>query len=240
MRKQSDGNRARRVQRTCSRRTPHPTTCSKNSGNSKSAQAPNPIDAAISKLNSISGIVNVRLVGNPEKSMLLRIEEEACAATGFAGLEFVNEGVKLVLEREVVIAINHSSSLRHPSKPLLVITQDDCAVGHEVWEQCQVKRFETDRNAVLLGSSLVLFRDKLRAARGKKLKVVLGPQDFPELETVHGVCDVRSATISRTTDIYIKKMAGWDTTRPDSGTVLVGFNSRPQRTHTILQSFWPG
>ena len=192
----------------------------------------NKVDAAISKLDAISGIVNVCLVENPEKPVILRMEEEACAATGFAGSEFVNEGAKLVLNREVVIAINHSSSLRHPSKPLLVITLDDCIVGHEVWEQGQAKGFETDPNAILLGSGLVLFRDKLRAARGKKLKVVLGPQDFPELDALHGICDVASATISRTTDIYIKKIAGWDTDRPDSGTVLVGFNHRPPTTHT--------
>jgi len=36
---------------------------------------------------------------------------------------------------------------------------------------------------------------------------------------------VISATVSQTTDIYIKKKAKWDITDPDRGTVLIGFNS---------------
>lgn len=186
----------------------------------------NPVDTVIAKLRLVVGIIDVWPVPSSEKPAILRQEEDACASGGFVGLQLVNEGAKLAMNRECVVAINHSPSLRHPSKPLLILTLDDAIVGQEVWEEEQIARFERDSNAILLGDGLVLFRDKLGPTRRKTLRLVLGPQDFPEIETVHGICDIVSATVSRTTDIHIKLRAGWDTTPPETGTVLIGFNSR--------------
>jgi hypothetical protein len=182
------------------------------------------LDAVVSKLRSIDGIIEVRTLTANEKDMILRLEEEAFANVS-VGLKVVNKGAEEVLKREFVVAINHSSSLRHPSKPLLVIALDDKIVGEEVWNEEQLKLHKQDPNAILMGSGFVIFRDKLIAARGKNLAVILGAQAFRELETVKGVCEVLSATISSNTDTYIKRNAGWDTTIPDRGTVLIGFNS---------------
>jgi hypothetical protein len=182
------------------------------------------MDAVIAKLCSVNGIVNVCSVGVSERTAILSIEEEACAVSDSRSLEFANEGAKMVLGCTSVVAANHTSSLRHPAKPLFVLMLGECEVGQEVWEQEQVASFRANSNAILIGDGLVIFRDKLKAARGKKLRVVFGPQSFPEVESVDGVRGALSATVSRATDTYIKKMAGWHLNSSDRGTLLIGFS----------------
>ncbi len=184
-----------------------------------------PLDAVVSKLRSIPGVVDVWLADVTERERILRLEEKASATPGFAGLNVVNEGVKLVLRREFVVCINHSSSLRHPPKPILTLTAGSDVIGEEVWDQEQVTRFQADPNVSFVGKSFILHRDRLAATRRKPLRFIFGPQGFPELEKIRGICDVLSVTLSPTTDIYIKGKAGWPIDDLDRGTVLIGFNS---------------
>lgn len=188
----------------------------------------NPLDAVVSKLRTTPGIIDVWPVEASERAEILRVEEMANMGTGLAGLTIVNEGAKLALEHEYVVSANHSSSLRHPSKPILVLMADKELVGQEIWEEEQVAGFKTNPNVIFLGKGFVLFRDKLEVTRGKRLTFVLGPQGFPEIEAISGVCDVVSATISTATDMHIKRKAGWDTANPDRGTILIGFNTSKQ------------
>lgn len=185
----------------------------------------NPLDAAVSKLRSINGVIDVWPVDVTERTTILQMEEKASEGAGLAGLTIVNEGAKLVLQREFVVSINHSSSLRHPSKPIIILRTDENVIGQEVWEQEQIASFHTDPNAIFLGKGFVLFRDKLEAAKGKPLRFVLEPQGFPEIEAIQNVCDVVSATLSPGSDLYIKRRAGWDTADPDMGTIVIGFDS---------------
>jgi hypothetical protein len=145
------------------------------------------------------------------------------------GLPIENVGLRVVLQRELVVCIKHSSTLRHPPKPILILMSDNDTVGEEVWEKDQIAGFEGDLNAIFLGKSFVLFRDRLKASRGKALRFVFESQRFPEIENIPGVYDVASATVSPTTDLYIKRKAGWDLADLDKGTVLVGFNSTDKK-----------
>jgi hypothetical protein len=185
-----------------------------------------PLNAAISKLRSIPGVVDVWLVDVTERERILQLEERASATPGFAGLNVVNEGIKLVLRQEFVVCINHSSGLRHPPGPILTLTAGSDAIGEEVWGQAQVTRLQADPDVSFVGKSFILHRDRLEATGGKPLRFVIGPQGFPELEKIGGICDVLSVTLSPTTDIYVKGKAGWPIDDLDRGTVLIGFNSR--------------
>jgi len=160
-----------------------------------------------------------------DKKTILQLEEKASESAGLMGLAIVNEGAKLALERNFVVCINHSRTLRHPPRPILVLTTDKDIVGREVWKREEITRFQADPNTIFLGKGFVLFRDKLNAARERPLRFEYGPQGFPEIEAIQNVCDVVSATISPATDLYIKSRAKWDTSDPDIGTVLIGFNA---------------
>jgi hypothetical protein len=188
----------------------------------------NPLEVVISKLRSINGVIDTWSVDSSERAPILRIEDSQSRT--FVGLPIENVGLREVLQREFVICIKHSSTLRHPPKPILIIMADKDVVGEEVWEKDQVARFERDPNAIFLGKSFVLFRDRLNAAKGKTLRFVFESQRFPEIESTLGVCDVASVTVSPATDLYIKRKAGWDLADLDKGTVLVGFNSTDKKT----------
>jgi hypothetical protein len=184
----------------------------------------NPLDVVVSRLRSINGVIDVWPVDAAERANILRLEENDTRA--LIGLRIENVGARLALQRELVICINHSSTLRHPPMPILILKADKDVVGQEVWEPNQVAGFETDPNATFLGKSFVLFKDRLNAAKGKTLGFVFEAQRFPEIENIPGVFDVASATVSPAVDMYIKRRAGWDVSDPDKGTVLIGFSSR--------------
>ena len=152
------------------------------------------------------------------------MEESASEGSGLAGLSTANEGIREVMQREFVVCINHSPDLRHPSKPIMTLKAGSGVIGQEVWEENQIAKLSADPNMVFLGRNFVLFRDRLDTARGKSVRFVFEPQSFPELDDVHGVCKIVSATISPITDVYIKRRAGWNTAHSDQGTVLIGFN----------------
>jgi hypothetical protein len=183
-----------------------------------------PLDAAVRKLRSVEGVMDVCLLDAADKKTILELEEKASESVRLVGLRIVNEAAKQALQREFVVCINHSPTLRHPPMPILVLATDEEIVGQEVWEQSEITRFEADPNAIFLGKGFVLFRDKLNNARRSPLTFEYGPQGFPEIETIQNVCDVVSATVSPATDLYVKRKAKWDTTDPSRGTVLIGFN----------------
>jgi hypothetical protein len=184
-----------------------------------------PVDAVVRKLRSVEGVMDVWQLDVADKKTILQLEEKASESAGLMGLAIVNEGAKLALERNLVVCINHSPTLRHPPKPILVLATDKDIVGRELWKRDEIMRFEADPNTIFLGKGFVLFRDKLNAARKRPLRFEYGPQGFPEIETIQNVCDVVSATVSPATDLYIKSKAKWDPTDPDRGTVLIGFNA---------------
>jgi hypothetical protein len=185
-----------------------------------------PLDAVVRKLRSIEGIIDVWHVANSDKKTILELERKSNENAGLAiGIEILNKGAMYALEREFVVCVNHSPALRHPQDPILILAADEEIVGEEVWKADKITELRADPNALFLGRNFVLFKDKVNALKKRQLRFEYGPQGFHEIETIEGVCDVVSATISLAADIYVKKKAKWLTTDSDRGTVLIGFNS---------------
>ena len=93
-----------------------------------------PLDAVVRKLRSVEGVMDVWQLDAADKKTILQLEEKASESAGLMGLAIVNEGAKLALERNFVFCINHSPTLRHPPKPILVLTTDKDIVGREAME----------------------------------------------------------------------------------------------------------
>jgi hypothetical protein len=184
-----------------------------------------PLDTVVYKLRSIDGIIDIWHVEDSDKKAILELEKSANENAGLAiGVEIVNKGAAVALQREFVLCVNHSPVLRHPSKPILILAAGEEVVGEEVWEKDRLASLHADSNALFLGRGFVLFKDRVNRLRERRLRFEYGPQDFPEVGTIQGVRDVVSATISPAADVYVKRMAKWSTTDPDIGTVLIGFN----------------
>lgn len=187
-----------------------------------------PLDAVVRKLRTVEGIMDVWHVDDPHKNMILELEKNANQNAGLAiGVEIVNKGAESALRREYVLCVNHSPALRHSPGPILILVAGEDVVGEEVWKEDRIERLRADPNAIFLGRGFVLFKDKVKKIDGRRLRFEYGPQRFPEISTIQGVTDVVSCTLSPPADMFVKRMAKWDISDRDSGTVLIGFDSSP-------------
>jgi len=186
------------------------------------------VESVIKRLLSTSGVVACWALPDEDRESLRQLETESNLRLGLPGLDIVNEGIREILGRQHVVVISHSPRLRHPPGPIIVITDGERIVGEEIWEPGRLEELSKDRTAILLGKSLVLYRDELTQARGKPLKLAYRALPFPELEEVPGVKDVVSVTITVPVHSRFSQKAGWNPDDPNLGTVLIGFNESRQ------------
>ncbi len=184
------------------------------------------ISEAILKLKQTPGVVDCKLLNDEERDLAMQLEDSATLQDQLLGMRITNEGITEVLSRTHVVLIAHSRSLRHPPGPIVVIRDNGNIVGEEVWQSDQLERLTADSNAILLGKSMVLYRDALARARGRRLTLAYRALPFPELDELGSINSVVSVTIGSFTHIRLAQKMGWDFNNPDLGTVLVGFNSR--------------
>ena len=184
------------------------------------------ISETILKLKQTPGVVDCKLLNGEERDLAMQLEESATVQDQLLGMRITNEGIAEVLSRTHVVLIAHSRSLRHPPGPIVVIRDNGNIVGEEVWQSDQLERLTADSNAILLGKSMVLYRDALARARGRRLTLAYRALPFPELDELDSINNVVSVTIGSFTHIRLSQKMGWDFNNPDLGTVLVGFNSR--------------
>jgi hypothetical protein len=183
-------------------------------------------ETAILRLKQTPGVVHCKLLNSEERDLAMQLERSATVQNQLLGMRITNEGITDVLSRIHVVLIAHSRSLRHPPGPIVVIRDDGNIVGEEVWQSDQLERLRTDSNAILLGKSMVLYRDALARARGRSLTLAYRALPFPELDELDSISSVVSVTIGSFTHVRLAQKMGWDFNNPDLGTVLVGFNSR--------------
>jgi len=184
------------------------------------------VEAAVHRLKQTPGIVKCRILTDEERGLARQLEASGTVQDQLLGMLITNEGIADVMRRTHVVLIAHTKNLRHPPGPIVVIRDDGNIVGEEVWQSDHLNRLTVDSNAILLGKSMVLYRDALARARGKRLTLTYRALPFPELDEVELISSVVSVTIGSFTHIRLSQHAGWDLNNPDLGTVLVGFNSR--------------
>jgi len=184
------------------------------------------LEAALLKLRQTTGIAKCKILTDKERELARRLETSGSVQDQLLGMRMTNEGITDVLSRTHVVLIAHTKDLRHPPGPIVVIRDNGNIIGEEVWETDQLSKFSADPNAILLGKSLVLFRDVLANARGKILTLTYRALPFPELDEVDLISSVVSVTIGPLTHIRLSQTVGWDSNNPDLGTVLVGLNRR--------------
>ena len=182
------------------------------------------IESVMLRLKETSGVVSCKLLTHKERELAMRLESTATVQDQLLGMRITNEGIVDVLKMTHVILIAHSKVLRHPPGPIVIIRDNGNIVGEEIWQLDRLDKLSGDSNALLLGKSMVLYRDALARARGRPLKLSYRGLPFPELDDVDGVSDVISVTIGPFAHIQLSQNAGWDFNDPDLGTVLVGFN----------------
>jgi len=184
------------------------------------------LELATERLKKTPGIVACKILASEDRDFVSSLESSATIQEQLLGMRITNEGIKDVMSKTHVVLIAHSKELRHPPGPIIVIHDTENTVGEEIWQPEHLAKLSNDPNAILLGKSLVLYRDALARARGKSLTLSYRALPFPELDEIAGVSDVVSVTIGPFTHVGLSQKVGWNFINPDLGTVLIGFNSR--------------
>jgi hypothetical protein len=187
------------------------------------------IESAVLRLKLTPGVVKCKILTDEERRLAMQLESSVMGQDQPMGMRIANEGIGDVLGRDHVALIAHSKELRHPPGPIVVIRDNGSIIGEEIWLSQQLEKLSTDSNAILLGKSMVLYRDALARARGRPLTLSYRALPFPELDEVDEISNVVSVTIGSSTHIRLSQKMGWDFNNPDLGTVLVGFDIRHLR-----------
>jgi hypothetical protein len=182
------------------------------------------IDQVTGALTKIEGIDQVKLIADDLKNQILEIEKshENHMKTMFA--DCINQGVRDVLARKIVIAIMHNPQLRHPPGPTVVLSLHDEIIGEEVWEVDTIKAMKKRSDVLFISEDFVIYKEKIRETPSGKPEFLFPGLPFPELDIINGVNDVISASPIASTDVDIRRSMGWNEEDPNLGTVLIGFN----------------
>lgn len=176
-------------------------------------------------LQHVKGVEAAQVVQKIHHSKILKKESLMEYHLSNKAAAWRNEGLRDVLKRNVITSISHNSGLRHPPGPTVVLISGGIILGEEVWKKDKILEFKKNSGEILIGKNFVLHKDTLKARSLRRPIFVFPSLPFPEVEVVDGVKDVASASLSVSTDIFIKEIMGWSHIDPTLATVLIGFNA---------------
>ncbi len=118
----------------------------------------------------------------------------------------------------------NNNEFRHATEPSLFWVAGDIVIGEEVTDDTRLRHLKEKNTVKILRKKFVLHFDRMKEARGHPPVFIVRGLPFPEVEGIHGIQDVFSASPVGSVDIYLKERFGWDTKARDLGTILIGFN----------------
>lgn len=187
------------------------------------------VGSLMERLINVKGIIDAILLPTELKNEIL--SSELCEETNTGGFFLkYNAGVREALKRDHLLAALTDENYTYPPEPVELIWLGD-TVGVEIKDKSLLERYRNDQNAMLLGDSFVIFKDKLppnsvRKAMSGEIKVFIPPMsvgvDAPE--GIHGLVLGMPSTY---TDVLLKnwlREKGIDVSNKNLGVVLIGFN----------------
>ena len=175
-------------------------------------------------LKSTKGILDLNWLDREVRTKVFEFENSAHqnGLSGFGGYQ--NEGVKDILSRKHVCVVLNNNEFRHATEPSLFWVAGDIVIGEEVTDDTRLRHLKEKNTVKILRKKFVLHFDRMKEARGHPPVFIVRGLPFPEVEGIHGIQDVLSASPVGSVDIYLKERFGWDTKARDLGTILIGFN----------------
>ncbi len=166
---------------------------------------------ALQRVRALPGVVRVDLVADRDREKLRDLSTPDSAE---------NRGVAEVLQCGRVLCLFKDASFRAPPEPTLLLVDEAGAVlGREL---VAGETPPKDRKVAHLGKDFVLFPG---ARPHGRLRFLLPPVRFPELEDVPGITRVVSASPDTPQDEYLRERFGAPRGR-EYASVLVGYDVR--------------
>ncbi len=187
------------------------------------------IDQEIKKIFSkIPGFEGSIKLDPSDIQKIQNLEREAEKMVVFGAIQAENQGVNDALNRQISYAIAYrpilfSSFKDKLDKSSVVMMAGKEIVGEEISDPKKVTKLRTRKDVIILGSSFVLYKEKIRKAKGES-KIVIPGRTFPPLQQLENTKDNTSGSPSPPVDMFLKSKMNIDTNDPDIGTVIVGLN----------------
>jgi hypothetical protein len=175
-------------------------------------------------LRDTKGILEVGWIDENDRQRLRQFEEDL-QQRGLGGLgRYCNEGVRTVLGRQMVCAVLNNNDFRHATEPCLAWVAGGVVIGEEVTDRERLESLKKSEGVKVIGNNFVVFFDRIKQTAGQQPTFVFRALPFPEIEGIPGVNDVLSASPLGSADLYLKEKFGWESGKPELGTILIGFN----------------
>jgi hypothetical protein len=187
-----------------------------------------PIERALKAIRGTKGVVEVRLLTQEEKKLVLDAEAQAEEKVVLGMGKSVNEGVREALNRGFTVAlVIQSSEFVYPHEPHMMVLCEDQVIGEGVYDKTRLEKLKASKNCFFLWDNFVLYRDRLPRdpARRDKIRVLYRARNYRGLEEplfqgcVLGIPSMEG-------DAAVKKILAFEDNDPVYGTCLVGFNRK--------------
>jgi hypothetical protein len=181
----------------------------------------------VRSLERLPGFVSARRIESKEANKMLSLEAEAEGRAMFGKVPVENRGMREALKREAVYVVAYrpeffSSFGDRVDSSSVVITAGGEVVGEEIFDLHRLKEMKKRGEVISLGGGFVVYKNRLRQARGA-VKIVLPSRAFPPLQSQAQVRDAVSGSPSPPVDRYLKMRMQVDIDDPEIGTAVVGF-----------------
>jgi hypothetical protein len=178
-------------------------------------------------LNSLKGVIRLKLLSNEEKKIILEVEEKGEDKIAWGMCKSINEGMREALDREHTIGmIIDSSKFQYPYHPHMVIKYKDKIIGEEVTEE-KASDLKSEKTNVFLAENFVVYFKRIpkepEARREIRLYYLARPFEIPTKPTITRNCVLGVPSIEG--DGKLKELLAVDMKAVEIGTCLVGYDS---------------
>ncbi len=177
-------------------------------------------------LVNIEGFVSFIKIDQKDIQKILNMEQKAENLTALGTILAENQGVRNALSRKVVYAIAYYSiffsNFKDDITSSVIMTSGKDILGEEITDLNKLNELKKRNDAVIIGSSFVLYPDKIRRSTAEA-KIVLPERSFLPLQSLSYAKNIVSGSPSPPVDNYLKMKMNVNCNDPDIGTVIVGF-----------------
>ncbi len=150
----------------------------------------------LQRVRGLPGVLQAELLGKRDRDALPGL---ATPASG------ENRGVEEALRRSRVLCLFKDARFRPPGEPTLLLLDEHGAVLGRELVSGEAPPDRSERRFAFLGRDFVLYADRKSAGR---LRFVLPPVRFPELEGIPHITRVVSASPDTPQDEYLRERLG--------------------------------
>lgn len=182
-------------------------------------------EQVLEKLGQVKGVGATKLLSSEDRETIRKMEEKADQMTLMGLGRGDNQGVKKVLDMDVLVSFLTDMDYEWPCGPNVILKHKDKKVGEDTEDAERLKEVEKSSDSLVIGNIIIYDKEILMEANSSKepLVVVLPPKECEPVGCIEGVSDAILASPSTPTDEYIKeKMC--ETNECGSGTFLLGFD----------------